>query len=197
VTWSGPIIISKQVLFEVVRDPDTGIPVRTGDIVPDIAVDPNSGNLYVVWQDQRFSLTGVHHIAFSMSTDGGPTWTPLVRVDKAPLNVHAFTASVHVAAGGTVGVTYYDFRRHTAASSILETDYWFVHCHPVATDCTNPANWAETHIAGPFDMRGALCRGLLRGRLRGPGSAGNVFLPFFVEVNTGSASNRTDVFAAD
>lgn len=194
-TWSGPIIISKQVLFDVVRDPDTGIPVRTGDIVPDIAVDPNSGNLYVVWQDQRFSPTGAHHIAFSMSTDGGLTWTPPVRVDKAPLNVHAFTASVHVAADGTVGVTYYDFRRHTPASSILETDYWFVHCH---SNCTDPENWAETHIAGPFDMRGApFARGYFVGDYEGLASAGNVFLPFFVQVNTGSVSNRTDVFAAD
>ena len=38
-------------------DPDDGDgdPVRTGDIIPDIAVDPNSGQLYAVWQDKRFS----------------------------------------------------------------------------------------------------------------------------------------------
>jgi hypothetical protein len=197
-TWSQPIIVSKQVLFDGVRDPDTGTPVRTGDIVPDIAVDPNSGNLYVVWQDQRFSPAGAHHIAFSMSTDGGLTWTPPIRVDKTPLNVHAFTASVHVAADGTVGVSYYDFRRHTSASSILETDYWFVHCHPFTGDCTNPANWAETHIAGPFDMRGApFAGGYFVGDYEGLASAGDVFLPFFVQVNTGNPSNRTDVFAAD
>ena len=37
-----------------VSDPDDGDPVRTGDIIPDIAVDPHSGQLYAVWQDKRF-----------------------------------------------------------------------------------------------------------------------------------------------
>lgn len=195
-TWSGPIIISKQVLFDVVRDPDTGTPVRTGDIVPDIAVDPNNGNLYVVWQDQRFSPTGAHHIAFSMSTDGGLTWTAPVRIDKTPLKVHAFTASVHVAADGTVGVTYYDFRNHTPASSMLETDYWFIRC---STNCTDPNNWTETRVTPQsFDMRGApFARGYFVGDYEGLASAGSSFLPFFVQVNTANPTNRTDVFAAD
>lgn len=39
--------------------------------------------------------------------------------------------------------------------------------------------------------------GYFVGDYEGLASAGNVFLPFFVEVNTGSGSNRTDVFAAD
>lgn len=195
-TWSGPIIVSKQVLFDVVRDPDTRTPVRTGDIVPDIAVDPNNGNLYVVWQDQRFSPTGAHHIAFSMSADGGLTWTAPVRIDKTPPDVHAFTASVHVAADGTVGVTYYDFRNHTSASSILETDYWFIRC---SANCADPNNWTETRLTPQsFDMRGApFAGGYFIGDYEGLASAGSSFLPFFVQVNTANPTNRTDVFAAD
>src|SRR5688572_15702925 len=53
-TWSDPIRFERMVNPGVV-DPDDGDSVRTGDIIPDIAVDPNSGQLYAVWQDKRFS----------------------------------------------------------------------------------------------------------------------------------------------
>src|SRR5262249_32071138 len=46
VTWSGPIIVDKllsRALFDPqqigVRDPDTGAAIRTGDIIPEVAVD--------------------------------------------------------------------------------------------------------------------------------------------------------------
>ena len=35
-----------------ITDPETGDDVRTGDIIPDVAVAPN-GDLYAVWQDAR------------------------------------------------------------------------------------------------------------------------------------------------
>jgi hypothetical protein len=54
---------------------------------------------------------------------------------------------VEVAADGTVGVSYYDFRNNTPASG-LPTDHWFLHCH---SGCSDPSNWAENHIDGGFD----------------------------------------------
>lgn len=61
-----------------VTDPADGHAVRTGDLIPQIAVDDNSGALYVVWQDDRF--TGEEQIAFSRSTDGGRTWSATRRI---------------------------------------------------------------------------------------------------------------------
>jgi hypothetical protein len=52
-TWSKSIRFERMV-NPGVSDPDDGDPVRTGDIIPDIAVDPTSGQLYAVWQDKRF-----------------------------------------------------------------------------------------------------------------------------------------------
>lgn len=191
VTWSKPIIVNKLLNIGVV-DPDTGKPVRTGDIIPEVAVDPNNGNLYVVWQDGRFSNFMHDDIAFSMSTDGGLTWSAPVKINKAPVSTAAFTPSVHVTADGTVGVTYYDFRNNTQAAG-LPTDYWIVHCNGT---CTNPANWLENHIAGPFDMETApVARGFFVGDYVGFSNVGNSFLPFFVQTNSGNTDNRVDVFA--
>jgi hypothetical protein len=103
----------------------------------------------------------------------------------------AFTPSVHVAADGTVAVTYYDFRNNTPAAGV-PTDYWLAHCH---ADCTNTANWSETHVAGPFDIEIApVARGYFLGDYQGLASTGNAFAPFFILGNTGNTANRTDAF---
>ena len=109
-----------------VTDPETGDAVRTGDIIPDVAVGPN-GDLYAVWQDARVNGGGADGVALSRSTDGGLTWSPRIKVNQTPTNIpignqQAFTPSVDVAADGTVAVTYYDFRNNTGAAPLL-TDY--------------------------------------------------------------------------
>ena len=105
-------------------DPETGDPVRTGDIIPDIAVDssatPARGRLYAVSQDASLNGGQADAVAFSQSLDGGLTWSPAVKVNKTPTgipiaNQQAFTPSVDVGADGTIAVTYYDFRSNTPA----------------------------------------------------------------------------------
>jgi hypothetical protein len=193
VTWSAPILVNDLRTVEV-HDPETGEAVRTGDIIPEIAVDPGNGNLYVVWQDGRFSGLAHDDIAFSMSTDGGLTWTAPAKINLTPDNTAAFTASVHVAADGTVGATYYDFRNNTSDPATLPTDYWFAHCH---ANCTNPVNWSESHVSGPFDMKTApFAVGYFVGDYEGLAGFGNTFVALFVQANSGNTTNRTDVFAA-
>ncbi|MFP3548743.1 hypothetical protein SB748_35735, partial [Rhizobium sp. SIMBA_035] len=48
-TWTQPRVIAGLQTVGV-TDPNTGEPVRTGDIIPEPAIDPASGQLYVVWQ---------------------------------------------------------------------------------------------------------------------------------------------------
>jgi hypothetical protein len=147
-TWSGAKVIDKLNVVSV-RDPDNGRLVRTADFNPDVAVDPANGNLYIVWQDGRFSGGTRSDIAFTMSTDGGSTWSPTVKLDQNSAGTSAFLPSVHVSSDGTVGVSFYDFRNNTPAAG-LPTDHWFLHCH-ANTDCSDPANWAENHVDGSFD----------------------------------------------
>ena len=187
-TWSQPIIVDFD--FSVpVRDPDTGAPVRTGEGLPDIAVDPDTGALYVAWTDGRFSGFTHDDIALSKSTDGGLTWSPAVKVNATPAGVAAFTPTVRVAADGTVAVTYYDFRNNTPDPG-LPTDYWIVHSHD------GGETWAEDHIAGSFDLQTApVARGLFLGDYQGLTSVGDVCVPFFIQTNSGNTANRTDAFA--
>ena len=69
-----------------------------------------------------------------MSTDGGRTWSPTIKVNQTPTtepndDQQAFTPAVDVASDGTVTVSYYDFRHNTASPASLDTDYFAVHCH--------------------------------------------------------------------
>ena len=192
-TWSGAKIIDKLNRVTV-RDPDNGRIVRTADFNPDVAVDPASGNLYAVWQDGRFSGGARSDIAFTMSTDGGSSWSPTVKLDQNSAGTSAFLPSVHVAADGTVGVSYYDFRNNTPATG-LPTDHWFLHCHS-NTDCSDPANWAENHIDGGFDTEKFPTPGgrFFPGDYLGLTAIGNSFGSLYIK--SGSTSPSADAFWA-
>ncbi|MGH3319835.1 MAG: maleylpyruvate isomerase N-terminal domain-containing protein [Streptosporangiaceae bacterium] len=101
-----------------VEDPETGHAVRTGDIIPEVTVDHDSGAIYLVWQDARFGPRS--SVAFSQSLDGGQTWSAPIKVNATPTDIpegnqQAFTPMVRVSSDGTIGVSYYDFRNNTAA----------------------------------------------------------------------------------
>lgn len=194
-TWlpKGRPIRFGEMEFAPVFDPDTGGFHRTADIIPDVAVDRSSGALYVVWQDARF--TGQSQVAFTMSNDGGFTWTAPIRISKTPgdadnaLNAQAFIPAVHVADDGAVGVSYYDFRNNGDGGG-TSTDTWLVHCHSA---CSSPASWTETHVSGPFDSRQApLARGFFLGDYVGLTADGSAFLS--VHTLTGGTGPTDEVF---
>jgi BNR repeat-like domain len=198
-TWSKPTIVAKLNTVGV-TDPDNGHGVRTGDIIPDIAVDALSGKLYVVWQDARFSGGQHDDIAFSSSSNGGLTWSMPIKVNQTPVPAAAFTAGVDVAADHAVGVTYYDFRANDASPG-LPTDYFLVHSHD------GGVSWdPETRITPTsFDMESAPdAAGYFVGDYEGLTHVGNRFMPLFVQsVVSGAAqptspvvdtTNRTDAF---
>jgi len=165
-------------------DDNPGAPVRAAAVLFDVAVDPGNGNLYAVWQDARFSGFAHDSVAFSMSTDGGFTWSAPIQVNQTPNvgpvdNRQAHTPSVHVAADGTVGVSYYDFRNNAAGNG-TDTDHWLVHCHG---GCSMPSSWTdEAHVAGSFDIQLApFANGFFLGDYVGLDNVGNAFAPFFTQ----------------
>jgi hypothetical protein len=195
-TWSGPFDIARLGTIGV-TDPETGDDVRTGDIIPDIAVDPASGRLSAVWQDATINGGQADAIAYSQSVDGGLNWSQPIKVNLTPTgipigNQQAFTPSVDVSANGTVAVTYYDFRANTTATPLL-TDYFIAHCHPTTpTTCASAANWASeaklTDVS--FDMRQAPnAGGFVTGDYEGLANATNEFTAFFSQPHPGDPAS--------
>jgi len=192
--WSPPINIANFVPMpgcgpEDVCDPDTQQPVRAGTNIPDLAVDPNNGTIYVVWADGRFSGGSHPDVVLSKSTDGGKNWSTPVKVNQTTPAAAAFTPAVAVSGNGTVGVNYYDFRANDGSPG-LPTDAWLAHSHD------GGATWTEQQLGGPFDMEKApVARGYFVGDYEGlVGIGAEDFLAFFAMTNA-DPSNPTDIFS--
>ncbi len=188
-TWSGPRVIASQ---QTVNDfaPNTGAFLRTSGGIPAVAVDASNGNLYVVWEDARFTNGAFNQIVISRSTDGGSTWSSPALVSNAN-SKPAFTQEVAVNAAGIVGVTYYDFRNPDGVTMGQPTDYWFTSSSDGGVTFGNEERLTPTS----FDMLNApSAGGLFLGDYEALDTSGTNFYPFFVQTNTGNTSNRTDVF---
>jgi hypothetical protein len=196
-TWSGPTVISDEHSVPDV-DPNTGAALRTASIgggaIPSVAIDATTGQLYVVWEDARFTGLTVNQAVISTSTNGGKTWSAPAVVSTAS-GKPAFTPTVAVNANGTVGVTYYDLRNLPPNNTTtLPTDLW-LKTSPVGGAQFGP----DTHVAGSFNMLVAphTGSGFFVGDYESMGTIGTSFLPFFVQTNCADASctnNRTDVY---
>ena len=184
-TWSQPITISN---FQGIgtRDPETGNAIRDSAFLGQIAVGAQ-GQLYVVWQDARFSNGLRDAIAFSRSVDGGLTWSLPVRIN-ADASVQGLIPSISARADGTIGISYFDMRSNTPDPATLLTDYW------LATS-RDGINWTDRRISAAFDLALApVARGYFLGDYMGLTSAGSSFYPLYVRTNSSNLVNRNDVF---
>jgi hypothetical protein len=175
--WSPTHVRVAESQFVGVSDPKNNRGIRTGSVVPNIAVDRTSGAVYLAWEDAAFSGFARDGIALSKSTDGGLQWS-------AP-----FTPAIAVSANGTVGVTYYDLRNDSATDAVhLLVTHW------LATSTDGGATFSESMIAPPFDLRKApmvVGQAYFLGDYQGLVSDGSAFLPFFAAV---PGSGPSDVF---
>jgi len=190
-SWSKPVAVSR-LIDRPVRTPGDGLPLRTGDSLPDLAIDRRTGAVYVVWQD---AVSGTPAIRLAKSVDGGRTWSAPQKVSGSPTGIPAFTAAVDVNDDGAVAVTYYDFRRDTPDPATALTDYW------IRTSTDGAATWAPSQRVTPtsFDMKQApIARGYFVGDYEGLDHAGDTFKLFFVHTHdTAFGTHPTDVYAAD
>ena len=187
-TWSQVQIIS-SLQSGGVTDPNTGEVIRTGDIIPEPALDPISGKLYVVWQDARFNGRSYDELVISSSSNAGATWMAPTRVN--PFNGRAaFTPAISINSNGVVGVTYYDFRILTNETVTLPTGYWFT-----SSSGSGASFGGEQQLKGPFDMKTApYASGYFTGDYQGLAASGATFQTFFIAANSGNTTNRTNVF---
>ena len=124
--------------------PDDNFPIRAEDYLPDIAIDPTNGAIYVVWSDGLG--TPIDRVVMAKSTDGGRHWSGPTVVSTGGPNVQAYNHAIEVTADGTVVLTYYDDRNNVLGDGIATTDIWLRHSHD------GGATWEpEQHLHGPFD----------------------------------------------
>jgi len=187
--WSKPTVVSNQ---QTVNDfaPNTGALLRTGAGLPSVAIDASNGDLYVVWEDARFTVGTVNQVVISTSTNGGTTWNGPAVVSN-PNSKPAFTPMVAVNSGSTVAVTYYDFRNPDGSTVGQPTDYWFTSSTDHGASFGNETRITPTS----FDILNAPnAGGLFLGDYEGLDVNGTAFVPFFVQTNGEDKSNRTNVF---
>lgn len=186
-TWTAPQVIAPFDELGVI-DPNTGQPLRTGDGLEQVAIDPSSGALYVVWENstnfdknaKQASSSWDNQIVISTSRNGGATWTTPSVVHSLASGLPVWTPDVAVAPDGTVAVSYYDNRELSSTNTTtLPTDYW------VSTSTDGGATFGhEQHIAGPFDeMSAPVAGGFFLGDYEGLQSTPAGFEVFFVKTN--------------
>ena len=188
-TWTDHPIIIAQSQSIGVFDPKSRRRVRSGELIPAIAADAGSGKLYVTWQDARFSGGVREGIALSVSSDGGLTWSAPRQINQAP-QAPAFTPALAVAAGGKLGVTYYDLRRDDPADqNSLSTTYW------LGTSVDGGSTWQETALTGPFNLRNALIGQVyFLGDYEGLAADGDGLIPLFAASESGRPNDPSDIF---
>jgi len=189
VTWKPfepPFTVSAmEPSFSLVHS-DTGVPIRGGEELFDVAVDPKRGTLYAVWQDGRFGNVLHESIAFTASEDGGLTWSPPIEINQTPKalpvqNQQAFVPSVSVNADGLIAITYYDFRFNDDGPEAL-TDMWALTCRPwERCNCLYVRDWREIRLTDEsFDFGMApFAGGFFLGDYDGLVRAGNNFVAVF------------------
>jgi hypothetical protein len=192
-TWSTVPVKVADVAPIGTTNPITQGSIRDSSFMAQVAVDPASGTIAVVWQ-QYFNPAGMmvtnDGIALALSTDGGKTWpaTPSqVNFDKT---VAAFSPTVRFLTGGVLAITYYDLRDFKTGSTVLSTDAWL-------TESTDQgATWHELRVTGPFDLNTApladinpslTATGLFLGDNQGLVASGATLVPFFAATDSAGA----------
>jgi hypothetical protein len=192
--WSGRQRVQELESAAVSRpagvvDPrNPAVQLRTGDILPEPAIDPRTGQLYVAWQDARFNGGKNDQVLISTSRDplGRPgTWSDPKLVNP-PADPAAFTAMVSVNNRGQVGVSFFDFRRLDGApATILPTDTW------LRTFSSGLELRSETHLSGSFNMLAApVARGFFVGDYEALTTNARTggFRPLWVQTNCADTS---------
>lgn len=191
-TWSAPQLIAPFNSLGVI-DPNTGERLRVGDGLEEVAIDPTTGKLFVVWEsstkfEKQINLsTRVwdDEILMTTSSDSGDHWTTPIVVHKLASGLPTYTPTVAFN-NGTVAVTYYDTRNLTPGQTAnLPTDYW------VSFSKDGGATFGgEQHIAGSFDQRTApVARGFFLGDYEGLQPSGSGFQALFVKTNCDAVAN--------
>jgi hypothetical protein len=170
--WGAPSNIAP---IGTVTESADGAPLRVGDYLPDLAVDPASGALYVTWADGLGTPT--NKIVLATSTDRGRHWSAPRVVSHHDL-AQSFNHAVSVGNDGELAVLYYDDARNDATPGI-PTDVYLRH------SSDGGANWSAPQLLASFDLSKApVARGYFVGDYQGLTAIGSSDLLAFFGVTS-------------
>jgi hypothetical protein len=185
-TWTQPQIVTPFNSLGV-HNPFTGKAARVGDGLEEVAIDPTTGKLYVVYEsstnftknDKQSAGLWDDEILLVTSSDGGANWT-------APQVIHTangmptFTPTVAVN-GGRVAVSYYDSRNlQPGETANWPTDYFV----EFSTDAGATFSNEQRITPVSFDLSTApVARGFFLGDYEALQPSGGGFLSVFVKTN--------------
>jgi BNR/Asp-box repeat len=175
-TWSPPVKVADVSVAPVPSS-------RTGDGLPGAALDPATGNVFVAWQDQRFT-PGADQILLSVSANGRSGWSSPRRVSDGPDDVANFTAAVAVNDLGQVAVSYYSLRNSPPGNDSLVDEYL-----TVGGPRGRPFSRSRRQSFSSWDNRAAAIADgqFFLGDYQGLAAAGRNFLPLWVATFATSA----------
>jgi len=189
-TWSQPVTIGldKSVVFN--EPHPKGKPIRSGNTLPQAAVDPNTGRLYMVWEDARNSGGTTSQVFMSFSNNGTVWSKP--RVVNTVTTTSAFVPSIAVNSVGQVAVTYYDFRASNPTQDRSPTQYWMRISPPGGLAFGPDIELTD----GPFNLGTAPnAGGLFLGDYEGLTAHGQTFYAVWCRT-TGNANHTTNCFVS-
>jgi hypothetical protein len=175
-TWSPPVRVAD---ISVAPVPSA----RTGDGLPAAAIDPATGNVFVAWQDQRFT-PGADQILLSVSADGRSGWSSPRRISDGPAHTFNFTPAVAVNDLGQVAVAYYSLRNGPAGNDHLVDEYL-----TVGGPRGRPFSRGRRQSFGSWDNRAAAIADgqFFLGDYQGLAAAGHNFFPLWIATFATSA----------
>lgn len=186
-TWSQPEVIEPFNSLGV-HNPFTGQPARVGDGLEEVAIDPNSGKLYVVYESssnfKQAHQGGVlwdDQILLVTSSNGGGNWTAPQVIHSLTNGMPTFTPTIAVNSKGVVAVTYYDNRNLIPGETAnWPTDYWAEFSTDGGASFANEENIS----GGSFDLSTApIARGFFLGDYEGLQPTDTGFLAVFAKTN--------------
>ena len=187
-SWSGPQTVAPEPSYGVSDpnnlDPSTNTApavLRVGSGLPEPAVNPSTGQLYVVWEGADTSL-GEDVAYITTSSNGGAAWSTPSIVNSST-SAPAYTPSIAVTPSGTVYVTFYQW--DAATSSGAEPTVLYASKSTTSGDSqTAPGFGAQSAISGEFNgLAAPWAEGYFLGDYEGLAATSGGFVAFNVLTN--------------
>ena len=196
-TWSKPQVVA-GIESAGVSDPNNvdlysgtpPAPLRTGDDLPEAAVNPRTGQLYVVWQDDRFNGGSQDEVVISTSSDHGATWSPPARVNDHT-GQPAYDPSVAVTGTGAVAVSYFQWTGSVRGNE--PTLVLLKRSTSAGSSTTAPAFGSATVVDGPDNgLAAPYAGGYFLGDYQGlVATSGATVVPFYARTTCADGGPTT------